>query len=224
MSMCLDEELVALTLKAHSLDISATKELIALTPKAHSPELSSLLSSLYVQSHSFFFLILTLFRYFSDMAAFLTTGSQHILYHADGKTVMSHERYNANGQKHGKQEGCHENGVPAYCFEFDNGKQHGEQDTFYENGNKETNMSYHTGERYGVQTEYHWNGRVACSYVCIKGKIVGKQEFFDEDGIKTRELNYDENGRLNGLQTNFYSSPGPVVVQKYYNGKLLAPK
>ena len=101
---------------------------------------------------------------------------------------------NTNQPFTGKQVDYYENGQPSEETNFKDGNWHGPYVTWHENGNK------------AIEENYNQNGKA------------GRQNYWFENGQKQREENCDEQGSLDGLQSEWFRDGKQASQSNWRNG------
>lgn len=98
----------------------------------------------------------------------------------DGKDQLVKEvAYHPNGEKY--MEGT-----------FKDELREGKWTSWYDDGTLWSEGEFKDGESHGMRTVYHSNRQLHYKGAFDKGERVGVWTYFDEDGTKTKEINYDK--------------------------------
>ncbi len=118
----------------------------------------------------------------------------------------------------------YDSGEVQGSFNYLNGEIDGEHKIFYRNGQVAIERNYSNGKLEGSWKSYYKDGTIKETANYKNGKIFGKNEVFDSDGKLTDETLFDENGKKNGVFTEFHDDGKPYYVSEFNKGVFTAFK
>jgi uncharacterized protein len=149
-----------------------------------------------------------------------------------------------NGLHEGAYASYYDNGNLKSKTVFANGKQEGIEEDYYEDGQLSDTYTYKKGVLNGEALSYDKDKKIyarfqfsnnileSAVYLDQTGKTISSSErknkrleltVFLPDGTKTNQRSFDENGKVSGTETSFFSTGKPSRISEFLSGEKNGP-
>ena len=117
-----------------------------------------------------------------------------------------------NGLYHGLYQEFYENGFIKKEINYNKGVLQGYERTFFKNGKLSESINYNDGNFHGVRNVYWENGMLKETNSFSNGILVGKSNYFFPNGKLRKKIEFDSNGKKNGVWEE-YDSKGKLIEE-----------